>query len=103
MVRTPTIVWLRYFFHQRGGLHALGCGPVYRLFRLCGFARENRPEPAAIMGEIGYGFVADMIRGTAGEEGLRFFPFVFTLFFFILFANLIGMCLTPLRRPATSS
>ena len=25
------------------------------------------------------------------EEGLRFFPFVFTLFFFILFANLIGM------------
>lgn len=41
--------------------------------------------------EIGYGFIADMIRGTAGEEGLKFFPFLFTLFFFILFANLIGM------------
>ena len=32
-----------------------------------------------------------MIRGTAGEEGLKFFPFVFTLFFFIFFANMIGM------------
>ena len=32
-----------------------------------------------------------MIRSTAGEEGLKFFPFVFTLFFFIFFANMIGM------------
>jgi F-type H+-transporting ATPase subunit a len=32
-----------------------------------------------------------MVRDAAGEEGLKFFPFVFTLFFFILFANMIGM------------
>lgn len=49
------------------------------------------PSRLQSIGEIGYGFVADMIRGTAGEEGLRFFPFVFTLFFFVLFANMIGM------------
>ncbi|MEM6534526.1 MAG: F0F1 ATP synthase subunit A [Pseudomonadota bacterium] len=49
------------------------------------------PNRLQSLGEIGYTFVADMIRGTAGEEGLKFFPFVFTLFFFIFFANMIGM------------
>ena len=49
------------------------------------------PNRLQSIGEIGYTFIADMIRGTAGEEGLKFFPFVFTLFFFIFFANMIGM------------
>lgn len=43
------------------------------------------------IGELSYEFVANMVRDTAGTEGMRFFPFVFTLFMFILFANLIGM------------
>jgi len=49
------------------------------------------PNRLQSMGEIGYGFVADMVRSMAGEEGLKFFPFVFTLFFFIFFANMVGM------------
>jgi len=49
------------------------------------------PNRLQSIGELGYEFVADMIRGVAGEDGLRFFPFVFTLFFFILAANMIGM------------
>ncbi|MCA8901777.1 MAG: F0F1 ATP synthase subunit A [Hyphomonas sp.] len=49
------------------------------------------PSRLQSMAEIGYGFVADMVRSAAGEEGLKFFPFVFTLFFFIFFANMIGM------------
>nr|WP_321490293.1 F0F1 ATP synthase subunit A [uncultured Hyphomonas sp.] len=49
------------------------------------------PSRLQSMAEIGYGFVADMVRSVAGEEGLKFFPFVFTLFFFIFFANMIGM------------
>jgi len=32
-----------------------------------------------------------MIRGTAGPEGMRFFPFVFTLFMFILTLNMIAL------------
>lgn len=43
------------------------------------------------MAELSYEFVANMIRDTVGTAGMRFFPFVFTLFMFILFANLIGM------------
>jgi F-type H+-transporting ATPase subunit a len=41
--------------------------------------------------ELSYEFVADTIQTTAGKEGMRFFPFVFTLFMFILAANLIGL------------
>ncbi len=49
------------------------------------------PNRIQSVGELAYTFVADMVRSTAGEEGLKFFPFVFTLFFFILAANLVGM------------
>ena len=41
--------------------------------------------------EILFKMVNDMIHSTVGEGGLRYFPYIFTLFTFILFANLIGM------------
>lgn len=41
--------------------------------------------------EICYGFIANMLHDTAGRDARKYFPFVFTLFMFILFANLIGM------------
>jgi F-type H+-transporting ATPase subunit a len=41
--------------------------------------------------EMTYDFIAGMVRDNVGSEGRRYFPFVFTLFMFILFGNLIGM------------
>ena len=41
--------------------------------------------------EMSYDFIAGMVRDNVGSEGRRYFPFVFTLFMFILFGNLIGM------------
>ncbi|HVX99943.1 MAG TPA: F0F1 ATP synthase subunit A [Pseudorhodoplanes sp.] len=41
--------------------------------------------------ELSYEFVADTIRSTAGNEGMKFMPFVFTIFMFVLVANLIGL------------
>lgn len=41
--------------------------------------------------ELSYGFVASMVRDNLGEEGMKFFPFVFTLFIFIFVANLMGL------------
>ena len=32
-----------------------------------------------------------MIHSATGEDGLKFFPFVFTLFIFVLFSNFFGM------------
>src|SRR6185369_5977305 len=41
--------------------------------------------------ELSYEFVANMIRSTAGQEGMRFFPLVYSIFMFILVSNLIGI------------
>ena len=41
--------------------------------------------------ELTYEFVVKTLRDSAGNEGMRFFPFVFSLFLFVLFANLWGM------------
>jgi F-type H+-transporting ATPase subunit a len=41
--------------------------------------------------EMTYEFVAGTLREAAGSEGMRFFPFVFSLFMFVLVANLWGM------------
>ena len=43
------------------------------------------------MAELSYEFVANMVRDSAGSDGARYFPFVFTLFMFILFGNVIGL------------
>jgi F-type H+-transporting ATPase subunit a len=41
--------------------------------------------------EIAYEFVANTIRSTAGPEGMIYFPLVFSLFMFILVANVMGL------------
>jgi F-type H+-transporting ATPase subunit a len=41
--------------------------------------------------ELTYEFVATMLRSTAGHDGMRFFPFVFTIFMFVLTLNMLGL------------
>ncbi|KAF0117361.1 MAG: atpB [Rhodospirillaceae bacterium] len=43
------------------------------------------------MAELTYEFVANMIRDNVGKEGFRYFPFIFTLFMFVLVGNVLGM------------
>jgi F-type H+-transporting ATPase subunit a len=43
------------------------------------------------LAEMSYEFVAGLISDTVGSEGRRYFPFIFTLFMFILLGNLLGM------------
>lgn len=49
------------------------------------------PNRTQSLVELSFEFVRNMIRDTVGEDGLKFFPLVFTLFTFILACNLIGM------------
>jgi F-type H+-transporting ATPase subunit a len=60
---------------------------------LIGGTRERGLVPGRMqsIAEMSYEFVADMLRSTTGNEGMRFFPFVFSLFMFVLFVNLIGL------------
>ena len=41
--------------------------------------------------ELSYEFIANMVRENVGEAGMKYFPWVFTIFMFILTANLLGM------------
>ncbi len=43
------------------------------------------------MAELSYEFVAGMVRDNVGHEGRAYFPFIFTLFMFILFCNAFGL------------
>jgi F-type H+-transporting ATPase subunit a len=54
-------------------------------------SRALIPTRAQSLAEMSYEFIAGMLREGAGNHGMKFFPFVFTLFMFILTANLLGM------------
>ena len=49
------------------------------------------PGRAQAMAELGYEFVAGMLRDNVGDAGKKYFPFVLTLFVFILFCNVLGL------------
>jgi F-type H+-transporting ATPase subunit a len=55
--------------------------------------RQGRLVPGRwqSVAELSYEFVANMIQENVGKEGMRYFPFIFTLFMFVLAGNLIGM------------
>lgn len=54
-------------------------------------SRALVPGRMQSVAEMSYEFVATTLRSTAGSEGMKFFPLVFTLFMFILMVNLLGM------------
>lgn len=58
------------------------------------------PSRLQVVAESIYNFVFDIIKSSIGEEGVKFFPLVFSLFTFILLSNLLGM--TPYSFTATS-
>src|SRR5262249_36918828 len=53
--------------------------------------RSLVPGRVQSLPELSYQFVADPVRSPTGTEGMRFFPFVFSIFMFVLFINLIGL------------
>lgn len=65
---------------------------VISLLMVGGMAgRKLVPGRLQSVAEISHEFVASMIRSTAGSEGMKFFPLIFSLFMFICVSNLIGI------------
>jgi F-type H+-transporting ATPase subunit a len=58
---------------------------------MLGAGRQLVPGRFQSMAELSYEFVANTIRTTAGSEGMKFFPLVFSLFMFICVSNMIGV------------
>src|SRR6202048_5155613 len=58
---------------------------------MIGSGRQLVPGRLQSVAEISYEFVASTIRSTAGSEGMKFFPLIFSLFMFIAVSNLVGI------------
>ena len=64
---------------------------VAGLLVAAGRSRRLVPTKLQSLAELLVDFIRGMILDTMGQEGLRFFPFIATLFLFILFSNLLGL------------
>jgi F-type H+-transporting ATPase subunit a len=53
--------------------------------------RQLVPGRLQSVAELSYEFVANTIRSTAGSEGMKFFPFVFTIFMLVMVSNIVGI------------
>lgn len=64
------------------------------------------PTRVQSIGELIYGFIYKMVEDVAGHDGVKYFPYIMTLFLFILFANFLGllpMAFTPTSHIAVSA
>ena len=53
--------------------------------------RSIIPTRMQLISEMSYDFIAQLLNDTIGNEGKKYFPFVFTIFMFVLIGNMIGM------------
>ena len=58
---------------------------------MLGTGRQLIPGRMQSVAELSYEFVASTIRSTAGSEGMKFFPLIFSLFMFIMISNFVGI------------
>jgi F-type H+-transporting ATPase subunit a len=66
--------------------------------------RSLVPSRIQSVAEMAYEFVENIVKQTAGEEAMGYFPFVFTLFMFILVSNILGLINIPgIFAPFTST
>lgn len=90
IVNGPKFGWVDTTFTNSSLWMVIATVGIIVLFALT-TGRKLVPSRLQSVGEISYEFIRDMIRDTTGPEALRYMPLVFSLFFFILFANLLGM------------
>jgi F-type H+-transporting ATPase subunit a len=73
---------------------------IFALFVLGTARRSVVPTRSQSVAELVYNFVYKMVEDVAGHDGVRYFPYILTLFLFILFVNYLG--LIPLSFAPTS-
>lgn len=73
---------------------------VFLLMVVGSSRRAIVPSRAQSIAELTYGFIYKMVEDVAGKDGVKFFPYIMTLFMFILMANFLG--LIPMSFTTTS-
>jgi F-type H+-transporting ATPase subunit a len=69
----------------------IAVGAIALLFISATRSQRLVPTRMQALAEMLYGVVANMVRDNVGHEGRRYFPFILTLFLFVLFGNLLGL------------
>jgi len=85
---------------------ALAVLAVFGLMVLGSSARNIVPSRMQSVAELAYGFIHKMVEDICGKEGLKYFPYIITLFLFILMANFLGllpMAFTPTSHIAVTA
>jgi len=78
-------------FTQSTAHMALAAGLITLLIIYGMASRAVVPGRLQSLTESAYEFVHGIVTAQVGDEGKRFFPFVFTLFMFVLFGNMLGL------------
>lgn len=73
---------------------------IIALFILGTRGRAIIPSRTQSVAELAYGFVYKMVEDVAGHDGAKYFPYIFTVFLFIVFSNFLG--LIPMAFAPTS-
>ena len=73
---------------------------IVGLFVLGSRGRAIVPTRMQSIGELLYGFIYKMVEDVTGKDGVKYFPYIMTIFLFILFANFLG--LIPMSFTTTS-
>jgi len=77
---------------------ALAIAAMVLLFVLGTSKRAVVPSRTQSIGELTYGFIYKMVEDVTGKDGVVYFPYIMTLFMFIIFSNFLGllpMAFTP--------
>ncbi len=82
---------LDFSFTNSSLLMVLSAGLVTLLMVTATQGATLVPGRLQSLAEMLYDFIANMVQENVGDEGKRYFPFLFTLFMFILFGNLLGL------------
>ena len=85
---------------------ALAVLAVFALLVLGTSKRGMVPGRIQSIAELGYGFIYKMVEDICGKEGVKYFPYIMTLFMFIVFANFLGlipMAFTPTSHIAVTA
>ena len=54
-------------------------------------SRSLIPSRIQLISEMSYNFIAQLLNDTVGDQGKKYFPFVFAIFMFVLIGNMVGM------------
>ncbi|MEO1177114.1 MAG: F0F1 ATP synthase subunit A, partial [Pseudomonadota bacterium] len=79
---------------------ALAVAAVAALLVLTTSKRAMVPSNGQSIAELAYGFVYKMVEDVTGKDGIKYFPYIMTLFMFIVCANFLG--LIPMSFTTTS-